>query len=350
VEVQRTLQERSDERGREVESAVAALHSLTSQSNQMVEEGHKLRQARDQLVQERDQLRLERDQIVQERDQLGLESNQLVQERDLLVQERDQLRQEKDQVVQKCDQLAQERDLLIQEKVQFVQERDLVVQERDLVVQERDLLVQERDQLRQEKDQVVHECDQLRMNNNDLASHHQNLSEQFESLQQEYNSLCNQLRQHSLLEEMSRNNGSLSAALEQLIRERQQWADDCNASNAECERLKNDLQQVNKQHQNTFQALMHVFPKDIYHARRPDLDSITDVNKLLEHFINNGINEGVSLDYATLHNEIVTQATEVNKTLQAKLNELEIFVCDSSKRLSFIHDLFVRISIEGSVK
>ena len=188
------------------------------------------------------------------------------------------------------------------------------------------------------------------MNNNDLASHHQNLSEQFESLQQEYNSLCHQLRQHSLLEEMSRNNGSLSAALEQLIRERQQWADDCNASNAECERLKNDLQQVNKQHRNTFQALIHVFPKDIYHARRPDLDSITDVNELLEHFINNGINEGVSLDYATLHNEIVTQATEANKTLQAKLNELEILVCDSSKRLSFIHDLFVRISIEGSAK
>jgi chromosome segregation ATPase len=273
VEVQRALQERNDERGREVESAVAALHSLTSQGNKMVDDADKLRQARDQLVQERDQL-----------------------------------------------------------------------------AQARDQLVQERDQLRQEKDQLVQERDQLHVNNNDLASHHQNLSEQFEALQREHNSLCDHLKQHPLLEEMSQSNGSLVASLDQLLSERQQWAEKCKTSHEECEQLRNELKRINKQYRDTLQAFIHVFPSEIYHAKRPDLNFLTDVNKLLEHFISNGINEGISLDYTTLREEIVMEATEANKTLQAKLNELELLVCDSSKRLSFIHDLFVRISLEGNVR
>lgn len=252
VEVQRALQERYDERSREVESAVAAFQNVSCQGNQMVEDGDKLRQ--------------------------------------------------------------------------------------------------ERDQLRQERDQLLQERDQLRLNNNNLASHHQNLSEQFDVLQQEHNSLCNHLRQHSLLEEMSNNNGSLSEALEQLLSERQKLAENCRESNAECEKLKRDLQKFTKKYRDTFQALIHIFPKEIYLAKRPDLDFLTDINKLLEHFINHGIHEGVNLDYATLHDEMVTQATEANNTLQAKLNELEVLVGDSSKRLSFIHDLFVRLSLEGHVK
>lgn len=280
VQVQRSLQQCNDERGRDVETAVADLEQLTSERDKWEQVGKQVQREREQLTLERDQLTRELGELRLERDQVTLERNQLHKQRNKLRLERDQ----------------------------------------------------------------------LTLDNNNLTTNHQQLSKRYESLKQDYDSLSQQLSQATPADAGNKKEAELQASLEQLLTEKQQLTENYRIITEEYEELKTDLQQIEHEYEETKQALVHVFPREAYRAKRPDLKAIVDDEKLLEHFIFYGIHEDTNLEYSSLSDAMLAKTNEINETLSIKLQALEALASDSSKRLLMIHDLFVRLSLEGQSK
>ncbi|MEB3334319.1 MAG: hypothetical protein VKP70_04975 [Cyanobacteriota bacterium] len=238
---------------------------------------------------------------------------------------------------------------LRQRVIQLVELRDVLQQSNEARSNDLQAAVADLKQLGAKHNQQAQECIRVAEENTKLRSNLKHLNDQVEALKQELETCADQLRQHPDLEQGINEGGGILSAIQHLLAERQQLMDICQALSKERNGLTKTLENVEKQLSRTKEALHHIFPREAYRDRRPDLATISD-DGLAEHFTFHGINEGVELHYDILRDALLSEPNEVNRNLSAKLSELEALVSDYSKRLSFMNDLFIRLSLEGHAK
>lgn len=204
-------------------------------------------------------------------------------------------------------------------------------------------------QLAAEHDQLKQEIAQLREEKDQLLTTLQGRNGQVEPLQQQQETFSDSLKHHPVLGGWIDEGSDPITALEKRLAEGQQSTDTCHALTEERDGLIKKLGSAEKHLQQTREALHHIFPKEAYRERRPDLETLSD-NGLVEHFTYHGINEGVSLDHDTLREALLAKPNVANSELTVKISELQTLIDDYAKRLSFMNDLFVRLTLEGHSK
>jgi DNA repair exonuclease SbcCD ATPase subunit len=204
-------------------------------------------------------------------------------------------------------------------------------------------------QLTAEHDQLTQELARLREENDRLLTTLQKMNGQVETLKQEKDAFSDLLRHHPVLERWIDAGSDPNSVLEKLLAERQELTNTCHDLTEERDGLIKKLGNAEKHLQQTKEALHHIFPKEPYRERRPDLESISD-DGLVEHFTYHGIHEGVALDYNTLREALLAIPNAANHDLAIKMSELETLIDDNAKRLSFMNDFFIRLSLEGNPK
>jgi hypothetical protein len=91
----------------------------------------------------------------------------------------------------------------------------------------------------------------------------------------------------------------------------------------------------------TQETLRHVFPYQAYRERRPDLAGLSN-DELLDHFINNGMQEGTDLRFDVI-------ASELSEIRQARHQEaarnalLERKTQDTAQQIDLLKDMFTRL-------
>lgn len=127
------------------------------------------------------------------------------------------------------------------------------------------------------------------------------------------------------------------------------WSLDANAvrliqQQAEIESLRQRQEQEQQQHAERearlHVALRHVFPYSSYRDKRPDLDAFNDQD-LVEHFVNQGINENVSLEFSAVASEL----QQLRADLAANAARIELLREKSrhtAQQLDLLKDLLVR--------
>jgi len=91
------------------------------------------------------------------------------------------------------------------------------------------------------------------------------------------------------------------------------------------------------------QALRHVFPYATYRRLRPDLAAFTDP-QIVDHFVNHGINEGVTLQFSVVEDEL----NRLEAERSAEIERLELLNKKSrhtAQQLDLLKDLLARLMV-----
>lgn len=91
----------------------------------------------------------------------------------------------------------------------------------------------------------------------------------------------------------------------------------------------------------TLEALQHVFPYPVYRERRPDLGEFAN-DALVDHFINNGIQEGTDLRFDSIAAEL-GQLRDARQQEAARNALLERKSQDTAQQIDLLKDMFTRL-------
>jgi cell division protein FtsB len=102
-----------------------------------------------------------------------------------------------------------------------------------------------------------------------------------------------------------------------------------------------EAQQRGSRLERTQEALHHVFPYQAYRERRPDLGEFSN-DALVDHFINNGIQEGTDLRFDAIAAEL-RQLRDARQQEAARNALLERKSQDTAQQIDLLKDMFTRL-------
>jgi len=122
----------------------------------------------------------------------------------------------------------------------------------------------------------------------------------------------------------------------------QQLQDQQEVVRQECERAVQERESAARDA--LLSALRHVFPYSAYRQQRPDLDSFSD-HDLLDHFVSNGIHEGVTLLFSELEAELLQLRSSLEEA-NAKAELSKQKSSHTAAQLEVLKDLFTKMTVQ----